>query len=276
MGSLRDALKDISPPWLSTGNGEKFMYCSGLLIDVQLQRLVTTILSRFPLKALPSALANLGSDRNIVRGFYETDKAYAARIAQALTDWHYAGMPRSIMRQLLGLLSPKNPMIRLIDNLNNWSTYADQANSQLPPTHNDTLIYPFNWDNTATWQFFTVIYNNLVGTEWITQELWGTLGQRWGDTSGTWGNENITVDQWKTFKRIVQIFKPAHSKSNYIIISFDNSLFEPTNNTTYPTDGLSVNDSKNVAGVDVSTRYSNCLYIIDEDWIEPVTIDPTI
>jgi hypothetical protein len=130
--TLVDTIKKISPPWLQAGNAEKFLFGLGLICDVQIQRIQDTVLSRFPLKALAGALSYIGSDRRLMRGINETDTSYALRLSQAFTDWHFAGLPRGVLKQLLGFTA-KKPRIISVDNQNQWYWYDAGADSQLPP-----------------------------------------------------------------------------------------------------------------------------------------------
>lgn len=265
MGSIRDIIKNISPPWLSTGNAEKFLYTPGLVIDAQIQRVLTTTLSKFPLKAIPSALSLLGADRLIDRGNFETDEGYAIRLSQAFTDWHFAGMPRAIIRQIVGWLSPKNPEIKNVDNFDQWFIYEDQTNTTLPPKKIvNTLAW--DWDGTTgntLFRYWTIIFINNIGTAWTASEsVWGTAGSTWGDDteSESWGL-SVPHTYAIALRKIINNFGSAHSFCQNIIVALDNTKFDETNLSSFPNDGLWGQYSKVISTVYVESREPTARYI---------------
>ena len=110
---FRASRKKLVPAWLVEGEGELVGYTVDVLKDAFVERLRKGLLARFPQNdptgqttAPDDALAAMGRDRRIVRGFNETPQTYAVRLIRWLDDWKTAGNPFSLMQQLAGYCGP--------------------------------------------------------------------------------------------------------------------------------------------------------------------------
>jgi hypothetical protein len=150
---IRDLVKAISPPWLQTGNAEKFLYIEGLGCDAILEKYDEGTLARFPGYGTPTALPYVGDDRLIPRGLTETDGAYATRLKLWLDSWRIAGSARSVLLQVLGYLSADTPQLRTVSDDSAWDTLVAGSNPDLLPETAHYLSSPpwaalnWNWDN---------------------------------------------------------------------------------------------------------------------------------
>ncbi len=233
---FRGAVQKISPPWLQGTNGYKFTYSAiGIVLDALAEYLRIGVLQRFPGKAQSSALPFIGSDRQILRGFRESDDAYVPRLRHAFQTWKFAGNAQTLMSELAAYFSPTPPVIRYVVNgvykssgikFADWWTLQDGTF-----THTRTIegftANNWNWDNDFDQRrFWIIIYRNEGFTPWF----WGD-GHYW-DGGQSWGyeeefTENFAVDA----RNFIQQWKAAGShcwQLGGIIVTGDMTLFDPS------------------------------------------------
>lgn len=98
MGTYKDYLEQLAPPWLQGPRGRRWTRSVGDGLDALVERLKLGVKARFPLEAPEDALGRLGLERGIPRGAVETSEAYAARLADAWETWPWAGTPYGMLR----------------------------------------------------------------------------------------------------------------------------------------------------------------------------------
>src|SRR5258708_6161881 len=231
--TFRDSIGRLGPPWTQGFWGKSFKYVAGLILDATTDALRDGVKARFPGVGTPEALPYIGNDRQIIRGFAESDASYAKRLSQAFDSWKHAGSAPSVARQLLAYVTPATPRIRVV------SSTLSPAFHQLITTW-VTLeagvvtfkqVQPGNWDWDGTsdpnWsRFWVIIYPGV----WTQMGTYGD-GGRWGD-GRTWGS-SATIDQVRTLRKIIQQWKGSHSQCGAdhggggIILAFDSSMFDP-------------------------------------------------
>ncbi len=224
---LRDYIKTISPPWLSGGVAEKYLYIQGLILDAYLENLNQGIKARMPGGGTETALRYIGDDRAMPRGLSETDEAYAIRLSHAFLTWRTAGSPHAVLRQTLIALG-LSVMARTVSNTGVWHTIeagaVPDANGDLPVVQYRAVPNNWDWDGLIArwWRAWVIVY----GTGVWTRPAWGDTGLTWS-ANRTWGS-TATPAEISTLRAQVLKWKPAHCVVLWIIISFDNSLFSPT------------------------------------------------
>lgn len=113
--TFRDRLRQLTPPWLQTGNAEKLLYAMGIQLDVFADALLAGVRARFPGQYNPpDTLPLIGRERRIVRGPSETDDSYAARLIRWLDDHRRRGGPYAMLAQLHAYFSPNAFVIDLV------------------------------------------------------------------------------------------------------------------------------------------------------------------
>jgi hypothetical protein len=112
--TYRDAIRDISPPWLRKGNAEKLGYSLGVVVDDFAEALNASIRIRFPGVYSTESLPLIGRERRIRRGRTETDAVYASRLTRWLTDHRRRGGPYAMLAQVFAHYAPNNFNIELI------------------------------------------------------------------------------------------------------------------------------------------------------------------
>jgi len=204
--------------------GSRYLYSIGAQFDILGDDVVDGIRARFPLELkFPEALAMIGRDRSIVRGFAEPARSYAIRLTRWMDDWRLAGSAFSVLRQLQGYLTPYATTLRIVNNAGCWYTLNPDGSTSYLQSGN------WNWDgNASLWARFWVIIYCSGGKPFDKGPKWGDPGVKWGQPAGrTWGS-TATSTQVKTIRGIVQQWKGAHAVCQNIILAFDPASFDPT------------------------------------------------
>lgn len=232
---FRGAVKNISPPWLQGTNGYKFTYSAiGIVLDALAEYFRLGVLQGFPSTAQSSALPFIGRDTQILRGFRETDDAYAARLRRAFPTWKFAGNAQTLMGELAAYFSPSAPVIRYVVNgeyvsgnkFADWWT-LDSGNFTHTRTADSPTANNWNWDDDFTKiRFWIIIYRNEGFTPWFWGDghVWGG-GQSWGYEENF--TENFAVDA----RNFIQQWKAAGSHAwrfGGLIVTGDATLFDPS------------------------------------------------
>lgn len=248
----------LAPRWLTEGEGGLVGYALDLVKDAFVERLRQGLLSRFPQRgpngetAPLDALVAIGRDRRVVRGLFETDAEYAARLVAWLDERRTAGNPYTLMRQLAAYCGP-GVAFRTVDVRGNW--YSRDASGV-----QTALLNQANWDwdgDTSRWsRFWVIIYPNGL---WLpTPDNWGDpgLGYYGNESDVTWGT-TATPEHVATVRHLVNDWKPAGTRCENIIVAFDAASFDPASPEP---DGLWGSWSKTVNGVKVRSRLSTARY----------------
>lgn len=257
---LRDFIREISPPWLRRFWGERFLYAPGLMADAVAEWARQGMRARFPQVGTPTALGAIGRDRKIIRGFAETDAAYAARLLLWLDSWRVAGNPIALLEQLAGYLAPYAVRLRTVSNKGTWFTRHPDGSIEIHAKQGN-----WDWDGRPDWwsRFWVIIYPLATGVfvehpPWNDPALWGGT---WGSsTNTTWGC-SATVEQVAAIRQIVREWKPAGTRCKNIIVAFDDASFEPTDPPGAPLpDGLWGRNAKVSGGAYVPSRLRSARY----------------
>lgn len=249
--SFRSLRRSMGPRWLTTGEGGLVGYALDTLKDAFLERARLGLLARFPATAPSDALAPMGRDRRVTRGINESDASYRARLLRWIDDRKTAGNPWALMRKLAEYTGPL-PSFRTVDARGNWfSRSALGVETVSLNTGN------WNWDGpiAGRWsRFWVIIYPNGL---WTEGKNWGDTSRGgWGAPEGSWGS-TATAEQVSTIRFIVSDWKPGGSRCVNIILAFDPASFNPASPEP---DGLWGSPSKNVGGVQVSSRLATARY----------------
>lgn len=166
------------PPWLRTGNGEKYMYVLELMRDLLCQKAYEAMTIRLPGVGDESNIPYLAFDRNLVQGPAEPNASFTGRLTGAFEAWDESGSALAVVGQLQAYLQnlqpgvdPTFPLITIVGNSssvshNTWNQVYQGTPIGAPPTL--TTVYPanFNWDNdtSSTWRSWLILPMALVAT----------------------------------------------------------------------------------------------------------------
>lgn len=230
MRSFRYLRRFLAPRWLTEGEGGLVGYTLDSLKDAFVERVRLGLYARLPQNdptgqttAPTDALTAMGRDRREIRGMFDTDITYAARLRTWLDDRRRSGNPFMLMQKLAEYTGP-TPSFRTVDNSGNWySRAADGTETALLKQAN------WNWDDEPDrWsRFWVIVYPN---------GLWEIEDVDWGDGGDTvWGANqttdmlgvSATQDHVVSLRHLVNDWKPAGTRCVNIIMAFDPDSFDP-------------------------------------------------
>lgn len=182
--NFRNNFYALCPPWLTTGNAEKYMYTLQLCTDLLLDKTNQAIKIRMPGQGDVSQIPYLAFDRQLTQGIHETPQQFVVRLQNAFEEWNISGSSISVLQNVQAYLqgtqtgvTGTNPWLTIIsgayDTVTQWNQfYVDSPIGSIPVR---TTIEPsnFNWDNsTNPWRAWLVMFQALVSTG-----MSGTSGQ---------------------------------------------------------------------------------------------------
>ena len=245
----------MAPPWLLGQVGTAKLKTIGATLDQLMgsnpnSKLVQAVAARLPNRCDQSLLSYIGNDRMIPQGPNETTSSYRGRLRTSIQLWKLlAGTPWGVMRAAVGCILPQQPRIRHVhtdgaltdaSRTSSWDTFEAGADVTQPPWHtslntgNSANTSNWRWDfsydaapstNAAWWRFWLIIY--ATGVPWATAGgTWGSSGKKWGDTSKCWGFANTNA-KFTQIAQVVNQWKSEHSWCRWIVVSFDDTLFDP-------------------------------------------------
>jgi hypothetical protein len=272
---IRDSLLALAPPWLSdpTKAGGKFIYTIGLMDDAVLDKTEQALFARLPGLADPSALPLIGSDRLIPSGPSESESQYRRRLRGAFDLWQRAGINMGVLRQVLGYLEAFAPRARIVTDSSRWTTVAPGVDLKLPASYQDGSGN-WDWDSAAYpdphpmamnawWRWWLILYSTASsGGSWAgSSGVWGD-GHKWGDKTRSWGL-GVPSTTIRSIRGIIGLAKRAGSWCRWLIISFDDSLFDqtaPGDDVINPAGGWSRWGKYDMSGNYVPARPANARY----------------
>jgi hypothetical protein len=286
---FRHLIRVFGPSWLKTDlvttpDGVEHKvdarppYALLSLLDLLRLRLRYGIRARMPGLAPVDALQYVGRGLDTLQGPSESIAAYRLRLQTAIDDKRLAGTAWPLLRQLQSYCSPYPVRVRLVNEHGHFYTRDRDG------TESRFRYSAWNWDNgranalakgyvrnrigpggisvpspAIPWSQFWIIMYPTTGTPsqpW-QRKKWNDGGQ-WGDGKGTWGSTATHGDVF-AIRRIIRRWKPAGSRCVSIIISFDDTAYDPATMTA-PIDGTWARAPKLVDGVLVNGRDPNSLF----------------
>lgn len=231
MRTFRTIQYTTTPRWMCTGDGEKLQWICGLVTDALLQKAHDLVIARCPDYAPSDALAALGRDRKIIRGINELPASYAVRLKRWLLDHRKRGNPFALMEQLRAYCNA-DVRIRTVDRRGNWFMIDRDGSYSW-----DLDLGDWDWDGgalTAWSRFWVIIYPTSDGLPWRVT-TWTDFGSTMGEfeATKTFGT-TATQNEVASVRAIIRDWKPGGTKCEWIIISPDDAMFDPSNPSATP------------------------------------------
>lgn len=249
--SIRDEIDSISVGFLRRFYGSRLMYSLAIQFDALIDWAVLAIKAKYPSKANPDALALIGNDRQIIRGYAETDDSFRARCVRWIDDRRLIGGAVALAGQLRGYCGDL-VQVRVVNNAGAWhSIGVDGSYSYQAPNGN------WNWDGNSAkwWRYWVILYINPI---WQTAPTYGTgAGKLHYGTESAWG-VSASPAQCNDLTRIIRAWYAAHARCSGVILAFDPASFDPTAATV--TDGDWGTWHKISGGVAVPSRLATARY----------------
>ena len=182
---FRDKFYALAPPWLTTCDGEKYLYTLQLLSDCLMEKCNQAVKIRFPGLGDVSQIPYLAHDRQLQQGANETDAAFVGRLSSAFETWSLAGSRAAVLQQLGYYLQGKQagvagtqPMMAVVGGSYPTVTTWDvvRVGDALGSVPARSTIQPsnFNWDGkSSAWRTWLLLYQTIVPIAGLS----GTSGQ---------------------------------------------------------------------------------------------------
>jgi hypothetical protein len=180
---FRDNWYTLAPPWLQTGNAERYMYTLERCRDLLVEKANEAILFHLPGQGDPSQLPYLAFDRSLVQGPAESNASFVERLQAAFLSWGLAGSARAVLYALQAYaqnLQPgvpaAYPLMAIVSaprqsGINDdwytvWQTLYQGTPIGSPPALAQVTPANFNWDgsNLQPWRSWLVLYMSPVAT----------------------------------------------------------------------------------------------------------------
>jgi hypothetical protein len=173
---FRDQWYSLAPPWLTTGNAERYMYTLQLCSDLLMEKCNQAVQIRFPGQGDPSQLPYLSFDRQLQQATNESNRAFVARLSNAFNQWGIAGSTEAVLTavqiHLQGYVTgvPANyPWLTVVGgSFLTVATYQQLYQGSAlgsPPTLTTVETSNFDWDGKAnSWRSWFVMFMALVST----------------------------------------------------------------------------------------------------------------
>jgi hypothetical protein len=180
VSQFRDNFYAFVPPWLSTGNAEKYIYTLELMRDLLMEKANQAVKIALPGLGDVSQIPYLAHDRQLVQGPLEPTDSFIVRLTHAYEAWNESGSAPAVLLQLQayaqGRQSVDLPEFAIISDprslyggntVNSWWSlnYSDPIGTE-PLLSNVVRTHAqptnFDWDHGGqTWRNWLVIYQYL-------------------------------------------------------------------------------------------------------------------
>jgi hypothetical protein len=176
MAQYRDSFYALVPPWLSTGNAEKYMYTLGLMRDFLVEKANQAIKIRWPGQGDASQIPYLAFDRVLEQGPLEPNAGFLSRVRIARQLWDESGSARSVLWALQAHIqgfqpgvAPTLPELTIVSTklgggITVWNQLY-QGDALLADPTLSTVPTNFDWDGAdRPWRAWLVIPQYAVAT----------------------------------------------------------------------------------------------------------------
>lgn len=225
--SFRVTILELAPRWLASGNAGKFLLSLGSMFDEMMLQLKEGEKASFPDYAPTDALGLIGNDLTITQGPLESNENYRPRLRKAVDSHRIQGSAFELLRQLAGHFSGQgDPPLRLVTNKATWHEYDWDTGEVTKTKVGDN----WNWDgNTAAFWRGWVIIDSSAGPFGPGLVFGDPEGGEFDD--GAVFGIDATEQQVQSLQKLVQTWKPEHVYGVRIIVTFDSTLFQRTNDS---------------------------------------------
>lgn len=175
MPQFRDSFYELVPPWLRTGNAERYLYTLELMRDLLMEKANQAQKIRLPGQGDPSQIPFLAFDRQLVQGPLESNPNFIDRLKGAFETWNKAGSAIAVLGQLQAYAQGRQTYNRrqfvIVSNqrtlvggtrVNQW--WQLNYSTPLGDTPLNALVpHNFDWDGdtSKTWRAWLVIFQYL-------------------------------------------------------------------------------------------------------------------
>lgn len=264
---IRHKLKGFVPPRFLKRNGFRYLYTFALVADATVEAALQGMGARFPGYGTETADGRIARDRGIRRGFAETHASFVVRVIDWLSAHRKQGSAWELMRQVQGYCGPAKPRIRHVwvsdaGDLAVWRTLNTDG------TIDQVITTPRNWgfdglEGSLPSRAWLIIYSTPPEEPWVSDGTWDdTATDTWDEdagASGTWGSSALRSHIEGVWD-IIREWRSAATVYPHVIVSFDDTLFDPAGAVPPNPDSTWLYDGTVVAGAMVAARAGDAIY----------------
>lgn len=206
---FRDAVRELSPPWLRGGLGEEILGAIAVQLDELTDRLVAGVQLRFPGLYSPESLPLIGRERRLRRGRLESDEVYIRRLGRWLDDHRRRGGAYALLAQLFAHYAPASFPIVL-----RYASGRRYTMDAAGVVTRDVAAWAVPGGAVPKWARWWLFY---TWPEPISDDgTWGDPGT-WGD-GGVWGSD-LTPDAVRDLRLVPREWGAAHATGRIVLES---------------------------------------------------------
>lgn len=206
---FRDAIRELSPPWLRGGLGEEILGAIAVQLDELTDRLVAGVRLRFPGLYGFASLPLIGRERRIRRGRLETDEVYVRRLGRWLDDHRRRGGAYALLGQLHAHYAPSAFPIVL-----RYASGRRYTMDAAGVVTRDVAAWAVPGGATPRWARWWLFY---TWPDPVSDDgTWGDPGT-WGD-GGVWGS-SLTPDEVRDLRLVPREWGAAHATGRIVLES---------------------------------------------------------
>lgn len=207
--TFKNAIQLIVPPWLMQPVGGAILQACAEQLDDLVDRVRAAVKLRFPGLYSFDSLPELGRQRRIRRGRFETDATYAGRLIPWLDAHRHRGGPYAMLGQLFAFYGPSNFQIVLL--------YTSGRQFTMDVDGAIVMDDAGTWDiggPAAQWARYLLIFDwpNPVDDD----GTWNDAGT-WDD-GGVWDSD-LSPDDVRDIRMIPREWQPARALGRVRLVS---------------------------------------------------------
>lgn len=266
---IRHKLKGFVPPRFLKRNAFRYLYSFALVADATLEAVLQGMGARLPGYGTETADGRIARDRGIRRGFAETHVSFAARVIDWLTAHRKQGSAWELMRQVQGYCGPVKPRIRHVwvneirePSIAVWRTLNSDGTIEQVIAEASNFAFD-GLESVLGSRAWLIIYATPPNEPWISDGTWDdTAALTWDEdlnVNGTWGSTALR-SHVEGIWDIIREWRSAATVYPHVIISFDDTLFDPLAANPPNPDASWIYDGKVDAGAMVAARAGDAIY----------------
>lgn len=237
---FRDIFRDWTPPWLldrlidKLTVGYSYLWSMIAPLDDAAEELIQGLQAPWPGLGTPTALSLVGASRGMIRGQGESADSYAKRLLTWRTRAKRLGSAEQIASDLQNYLST-HPMVRVVNRAGFWTTLATDGTFSYTTKawHWDDVSNPER--NDPDLPFWSDQWIIIYSPPWVVA---GDIGVDWGPIGRQTGiGHLVSRNEYDTVKALISETKAAHSNIRCVIWSYDDTKFNPLDDTSTMPDG---------------------------------------
>lgn len=211
------------PVWMTRSVGFRFLGAMIFLADMGIEVLLQGLYARFPTLGTPTALTLIGRSRGMIRGVSESDASFGARLLLWLDRWRVAGTQLAIARAIQEYAA-NGAIVKVVNRAGVMTTLAANGSSSV------NYSSGWNWDGVSNperagfWSECWII---------VYTPPWAQFGA-WPAGPSPLGALNMPAVDHAAIKMLLSQWKSAHTFIRCVILTYDASLFDPSNPAKMP------------------------------------------